>query len=99
MSCFKSASAKVVGGITGPLLIVKVNDVPSGIVPPTLKKGNIPYDPKNVFPVIISNSVPGSTSVNLEITQNLTDENEFDFVELFCGEISKTGTRIPIVKE
>lgn len=98
MSCFKSASAKVEDGITGHLLVVKVKNIPSGFIPPTLKKGKLPFDPKNVFPVIIIRSVPGATSTDLEITHNLNDKNEFDYVELFCGETSETGTRIPIEK-
>ncbi len=98
MNCFKSASAKVESGTTGPLLVVKVNGIPSGLVPPTLKKGKLPFDAKNVFPVLIINSVPGATSADLEVTHNLSDKNEFDFVELFCGETSKSGSRIPITK-
>ena len=98
VNCFKSASAKVESGTTGFLLVVKVIGVPSGFVPPSLNKGELPFDPKNVFPVIIVNSVQGATNVDLEITHNLGDKNEFDFVKLFCGDISEHGTLIPVDK-
>ena len=98
MSCFKSASANVESGTTGPLLVVKVNGIPDGgIIGPTLEKGKLPYDPKNVFPILIIRSAPGGNT-DLDITHNLTDKNEFDFVELFCGKTSKSGIRIPITK-
>jgi hypothetical protein len=71
MNCYQSASAVVKSGITGFILVVKVK-VFAGMVPPTLKKGTPPFQPKNVFPVTIVRSVPSSpTEVELETTQNL----------------------------
>ncbi|MGN6264462.1 MAG: hypothetical protein ACTHM5_02260 [Ginsengibacter sp.] len=98
MSCYQSASAVIRGGTTGYLLVVKVKMF-AGIVPPTLEKGKPPFDPKDVFTVTIVRSVPSSaTQVELEVTQNLSRKDEFNFVEIFCGD-TKPGTRIAVTKK
>jgi hypothetical protein len=98
MSCYQAASAVLQSGTTGFLLVVKVK-VFAGIIPPTLEKGDPPYEPENVFPVTIVRSVPASpTQVELEVTHNVESEDQFAYVEIFCGDTTP-GTRIPITKE
>lgn len=98
MSCYQSASAEVISGFTGFILIVKVK-VYGGFVPPDIeKKGDRPYDPKNVFPVTIVRAVTKSpTLVELELSENISSENEFESVEIFCGN-QEQGTLIPVKK-
>jgi hypothetical protein len=99
MSCHQSASAIVFSGKTGFILVVKVKVFTGGIVPADLQKGTRPFNPKNIFPVTIIGSLPSSrTQTELEVTENLTSEDEFDFVEIFCGD-EKPGTTIPVTKE
>jgi hypothetical protein len=98
MSCFKSASAVVVSGTTGFLLVIKVNGF-AGIVKPTYEKGTPPFNPANVFPLKINGFVPSSlTPVKFEITHNLKSQDEFESVEIFCGD-KKPGTIIPVTTE
>lgn len=98
MSCYQSASAVIHSGTTGYVLVVKVV-VFSGFVPPSIEKGHPPFNPENVFPVIVRRSVPESHSKQtLEISHNLTRQDEFDTVEILCGD-AKPGTKIPVTKE
>lgn len=98
MSCYQSASAVVRNGIAGPILVVNVK-VHEGFVPASLQKGTEPFNPQNVFPVIIKRALPsGSIESVLQITQNLSRKDEFDFVELYCNG-DKTGTRISVIIE
>jgi hypothetical protein len=97
MSCYQSATASVVNGTTGPMLVINVKAY-SGIVPPELAERHPPFDPKNVFPVTVVRSVPGgATIVDLKLNHNLQSGEHFDFVEIFCGD-AKTGTQIPVTR-
>ena len=97
MSCYQSASAVVERGTAGYLLVITVK-VYAGIIPPALEKGNSPFNPENVYPVTVKRSVPhSSTEVELQVTQNLSRPDEFDYVEIFCENITP-GTRVPVFK-
>lgn len=98
MSCYQSASATMERGTTGPLLVIKVK-VHAGFVPASIKKGEPPFEPENVFPVTVYRTVPSSDMPEeLEVRQNVESEDEFDFVEIFCDGIEQ-GTRIKISKK
>jgi hypothetical protein len=98
MSCYQSASATVIDGTTGPILVIKIKAY-AGIVPVTLEIGTPPFDPKNIFPVTVRKSVPMSATLQeLEAKQNLSNKDEFDSVEIFCDD-TKPGTRIPVTKD
>lgn len=98
MSCYYTATAvATTQGYTGKLhLKIKIS-APAGFVPPILKKGNLPHNPKNVFPVIIEHAVPaGATTSELELHHDLNDINEFTAVEIFCNKTDKPGSRFLI---
>lgn len=97
MNCYHSAAAVIKSGFTGYLLIITVK-VHSGFVPADLVKGTPPFDPENVFPVTIRRSVPDSPTLEtIQVEQNLSDPDEFEYVEIFC-ENEKVSSRISIVK-
>lgn len=96
MSCFELASAEVFSGVTGPILVIKVTAF-SGFVPAVLEEGKPPFNPDDVLPVIIRNSLPEGLPRILELNKNIEREDEFTSIVIFCDD-QKKGTKISITK-
>ena len=101
MKCYQSATAIVESGTAGYILVVKVKCF-TGFVPPALIKREPPFNPKNVFPVVLNGGLSSPTTTKtpteLEVNYNLNNRDEFDSVEIFCGD-EKPGTIIPVSKK